>query len=278
MLRLGVDPDDRNRFTNHDRFGHVSRVFDVTISPGGTLPIVFGICFFLYVGLTETLRHGVFGLNQQEIATTSYAALAVCALVLLRADAIFLLRRPTSTLYGETRNLWSWSRSALGIVVAPLILIVPVAFGASLTQIKFGAATWDVLGEAFLFQTVVIALSVELFFREAALKAFSGSVAALVMASGLASFIHALPGGAHVAVMACGLGLWMLALRLIGTNILVVALIHGALSVALTKVMAPAVSGAEIWTYAIWFTVAAAGLGLIIVNLFASRTKEMHHA
>ena len=104
------------------------RYFYVTISPGGHLPILFGISFFLYVGLTETLRHGVFGLNQQEIATTSYAALAFCALVLLRADIVHVLRRPTETLYGEARFVWSWSRTALGLMLAPLILIVPFAF------------------------------------------------------------------------------------------------------------------------------------------------------
>lgn len=242
------------------------------------MPIVFGITFFLYVGLTETLRHGVFGLNQQEIATTSYMALAFCALVLLRADVVFLLRRPRGALYGAARYLWSWPRSVLGILLAPLILIVPVGFGASLTQIKLAFGQIDLLSEAMLFQTLAVALSIELFFREAALKAFAGNLGALVLASGLVSFIHALPGGAHVALMAAGLGLWMLALRLMGTNILVVAAIHGALWVMLNRVLTPAVTGAEIWTYAICFTVAAAGLGLIAVNLFTTRAREMRHA
>lgn len=278
MLRFGVGPQTRNYFTNHGILGHVLRVFDVTISLGGALPVVFGICFFLYVGLTETLRHGVFGLSQQEIATTSYAVLAFCALIILRTDAIFVLRRPNGSLYGEPRLVWSWTRSLLGLLMAPMLLIVPVVFGASLIQIKFDAATLGFLGDTLLFQTFVVALSVELFFREAALKAFGGNFGALLVASALASFVHALPLGGADALIACGLGIWMLALRLFGMNILGVALVHGVMTVVLAKILVPAVAGPEIWTYAISFTVVAVGLFLTVVSLFAPRNKEMQYA
>lgn len=278
MLRFGVGKTGRNSFTNHDFPGHLLRVFNVTISLGGTVPVIFGICFFLYVGLTETLRHGVFGLNQQEIATTSYAALALCALMILRGDAVHILRRPEQPLYGDPRLAWTWTRSVLGLLLAPLLLIVPLAFGASLVEIRFDAAGLEVLGEALLFQTFVVALSAELFFREAALKAFSGSLGAMLIASALASFIHALPAGGAAALIACGLGIWMLALRLIGMNILAVALAHGFLTVVLSMILSPAAAGQEIWTYAISFTVVSAGMFLTVVSLFAPRNKEMEYA
>jgi len=79
-------------------------------------------------------------------------------------------------------------------------------------------------------------------------------------------------------MMAGATGVFFLSLRLTGMNILAVALAHGTLSVVLTQVIPAQVGRAQMWPYAIYFTVSALILALVIVNLFAPKQRELRYA
>ncbi|MHA6261770.1 CPBP family glutamic-type intramembrane protease [Arenibacterium sp. CAU 1754] len=242
------------------------------------MPIAFAICFFIYVALSETLRHGVFGLSPSEISAISYVALALGALLILRADILFTLRPPRHALYGDARLNWTWTRTAMGLVLGPLLWIIPVAYGVSLIQINIGSFLVPTLIEALLYEVVMVAIAVELFFREAAIKAFQGNVPAMILASSLAYLIFHIPAGVPAALIAAGSGLYFLTLRLIGTNILAVALLHGATVIVMTQIIPLGLTGAELWRYSVYFAVAAVVLSMAVLSLFIFNQRDLQHA
>ena len=243
------------------------------------MPIAFALTFFVYIGLSETLRHGVFGLSASEIETMLHGLLPICALLLLRSDAIWLIRRPKSELYGDPRLTWTWGRSLLGLVAGPVILLaVPLAYGLWREQVSIQPLNPEALADGLLYQTVVVALGVELFFREAVVKAFAGHGVYMVLASVLACFVYHVPEGLPQAMAAAGAGLFYLALRLAGVNILAVALVHAVVVLAQGQIIPLSVPGSEMWTYAICFTVAAAVLSLTLTNMTGSGRREVSHA
>lgn len=240
--------------------------------------IAFATCFFLIVGLNETLRQGIFGLNPSESTGMTYGAIAFCALVLLRSDIVWVVRRPDHALYGDTRLNWTWRRTALGVFLGPLIWIVPLAYGFALIQINLNPVSTETLVQVLLMNILLIGLAEELFFREAAVKAFGEDIRAIYVASTLAFFIFYLPGGVPAALTAAGLGMYYTTLRLIGTNILCVAVLHGVTTVAFAQIFALDLTPAEQWPYAIYFFSAAAILSLVIFSLFSQNRSELRYA
>lgn len=245
---------------------------------GLAMPIAFAICFFFYIGLAETLRHGVFGMNPSEIESAVRAALLLCALFLLRGDLISVIRRPTHGLYGDSRLNWTLARTLAGLVLGPLLLAVPTAYGIATGQISFQPVPSDILIRATVYEAVLLMIGVELFFREAAVKAFSGHLVAMILASVLAYAIYRLPEGIPAAIMAGGAGFYYLALRLSGVNILAVAVVHALVSVVQNQVIPVSTPGAEIWTYAICFTVAAAAMALTLLSMAGPHRREVQYA
>ena len=242
------------------------------------MPVAFAICFFLVVALSETLRHGVFGMSPSEISVISHACLALAALIILRSDLVLICRRPAHALYGYAGLNWTLPRTALGLILGTLIVILPVIVGVTLIQIKPAPVASVQLANAYLYEVFMVALSTELFFREAVVKAFSAHVGALIAASVLAYFVFHLPNGLANAVIAGAAGLYFAVLRVTGTNIIAIVIVSAAFSLAVAQVVLPQIPTSEIWTYAIYFTVASAVLSLIVVSVLRPNQKELSYA
>lgn len=234
--------------------------------------IVYASAVFLFVGLGETLRHGIFGLTAAEIAAISTGTLVLFAVLILRGDLIHLLRPPRPALYGSPRLVWSWGRSAL---ILPLGLLVVAAPGAATAVL--GAPpplSTETLLELTVLQIALTTLPEELFFREAALKSFHQSIPAIYLISVLAWFIYHMPSGLPVAVTSAGAGAVYLTLRLIGINILTVAALHGAVNVMLPRLAPPDVTGAASWLHVGYFIAASAAVCAVLLHSFARPQKQ----
>lgn len=245
---------------------------------GLAMPIAFAICFLFYIGLTETLRHGVFGMSASETESIIRTGLVLCAVFLLRADLLYVVRRPHRSLYGDSRLNWTWPRSLAGLLFGPLLLAVPIGYGIATLQVSYQPVVAEDVIEALLYETLFVALAAELFFREAAVKSFSGHPVAMILASVLSYGIYHIPDGAPAALMAGGAGLFYLALRLAGVNIMVVALVHATINVAQNQVFPLSTPGSEMWTYAIWFTVSVALVSLTLLSVTGPHRREVSYA
>ena len=240
--------------------------------------IAFAIAFFVFVGLCETLRHGLFGLTPYETTGIIFGTLAVLALLILRGDVVFLLRSPRNELYGNPDLGWSWRRSLLGLMFVPLLWLVPAIYGAALIQINWQPISSDELVGLLAFHVFFIAFAQEAFFREAAVKAFGADVSAMFVVAGLCSFIFHMPEGMPAAMIAGGAGLFYMALRLIGTNIIVVSVGHGVTSIVFTSVLSLGLTGQDAWIYAATFLTASVVLAVSIYSVFTSNRRRFEYA
>ncbi len=123
-----------------------------------------------------------------------------------------------------------------------------------------------------------VAIAHELFFRETVIKAFAESTPAMVMASALAYFTVSLPGGLALALIMTGSGLFFLTLRLIGTNILVVAGLHAANTIFWGHVLSMGRTSVPDMTYASYYLGCAALVSCVIYYLFAETKREYFYA
>lgn len=240
--------------------------------------IAYALAFFVFVGLCETLRHGIFGLTSYETTGIIYGTLILLALLMLRGDVVNLLRQPQNGLYGRMRLEWSWRRSLLGIALLPLLWAVPIFYGMTLMQINFQTVSADKLIELLAVELFLIAMAEELFFREAAIKAFGADLFAVFLVSGLCSLIFHMPAGVPAAVIAAGSGLFYTALRLSGTNIVIVALAHAATTVMFTQVLTLGLTGPDEWTYSMTFFSASAALTFFIFYVFSVNRRRFDYA
>lgn len=240
--------------------------------------VAFAISFFLYVALSETLRHGVFGLSASETTGILTGLLFGCALLFLRSDVVFLLREPKDDLYGVAAANWSWKRTFFGLFLAPLLLVGPLIYGISMIQINFRTLDWGFFAQATALQALFVAIAHELFFRETVIKAFQGRIAPIALASSLAYFTFWMPMGAPMALIAVGTGLFFLSLRLIGVNILAVAVFHAAHAMFWSHVVSLGATAAPDLVYATYFLTSAAVIAGVIHYLFAEPEREFIHA
>lgn len=239
--------------------------------------IAYAVAFFLFIGLCETLRHGVFGLTSLEITGITYGTLAVLTVLFLRSDLIYVLRRPRHALYGNPRLIWTWGRTALGIVLGPLLWAVPVLYGLAVSQITLLPISPDPLIQFVVLQVGLVALAEEAFFRESAVRAFRSNIAAIYLVSVLAYFIFHIPQGVPDALIAAGAGIYYVTLRLIGTNILAVALVHGATNVMLGDVIALGNTAGDTWRYAGYFFAACALISFAVLQLGATKPNRRQY-
>ncbi len=200
------------------------------------------------------------------------------ALFILRADVVFALRPPSHDLYGDRRLNWTWSRTILGLFLGPVLWILPFAYGLTLIQINFPTFSPETLLSAFAAQVLVVALAQELFFREAVVKAFHGDTWAIYLISGLGFFIYYIPQGVPGAMIAAGSGLYLVALRLIGANVLALAVIHGATTVVFTKVLPLGLTGRDQWLYAGFFLAASVVMSVIVHQMFSQKRSAYIYA
>lgn len=242
------------------------------------MQVAYAIIFFIFVGVSETLRHGVFGLNPSDTPIIIYGALAICALLLLRSDLITTMHCPKDPLYGSERLNWSWPRTALGVFLGPLLWIVPLAYGFALVQININPVVPETLIRTLLAQVVLVVIAEGLFFREAVIKAFGRDIFPVYVISALAIFIFYVPAGLPAALIAAGSGIYYLTLRLIGTNIWVVAALHGATLILLGEVLSLGLAQSQLWSYSIYFISASAALSLLVFMLFATSSREARYA
>jgi hypothetical protein len=242
------------------------------------LQVAFAITFFALVAFSETLRHGVFGLAPSDISRAIYGALGLGAVLILRGDLVSCLLRPGAALYGRDEYSWSWPRTALGLFLSPLLWMIPVAYGFAVTQVTVDIGLTSSVLEAAMIQMLLIGLAEGLFFREAVIKAFGQNRSQIYVISALSVFVFSLPAGVPVAMMATGAALYFLTLRLIGTNIVVVAIIHGATVVIFSGVLTLALTEGETWSYAAYFLAVAAALSAGVHYLFATRQREPAYA
>ena len=240
--------------------------------------IAYAVLFFFYVGLCETLRHGVFGLSPSETTGMIYGTLVLIALLILRGDVVFLVRRPTLTLYGSEMLTWSWRGTLLGVLLAPLLWSVPVLIALAQGQVAYAPITPEAFVQLLAGPVLAVAVAEELFFREAAIKAFQGTTAGVFLISALAFFIFHLPQGVPAALIWSGMGLFLLSLRLIGTNLLVVALIHAATTVLFTQVLWLDMAGSAAWQQAATILAGSALLSIAVYQLFTRKRSAIHYA
>lgn len=242
------------------------------------MQVAFAIIFFIFVGVCETLRHGVFGLNPSNTPIIIYGILTLAALLLLRSDLIQTMHCPKDPLYGSERLNWTWPRTVLGIFLGPLIWTVPVAYGFALIQINVNPIAVDGLLQVFLGQALLVVIAESLFFREAVIKAFGRHILPAYVISVLALFIFYVPVGVPEALIAAGSGIYYLTLRLIGTNIWAVALLHGATLILFGEVLSLGLTQSQLWSYSVYYVSASAALSVLIFMLFATSSKEARYA
>lgn len=240
--------------------------------------IVFSIFVFILAGLFETFRHGIFGLNSAEIMTVAAGLLGLSAFAILRMDALSLVRRPKGDLYGHAHLGWTWSRTVLGLCLGALLWIVPAAVDPIQFQIEALSLRSPTLLTVFALQVLLVALPQELFFREAAIKSFRGDISTTYLMSGLAYFVFFAPLGIPTALVMGGAGVFFMTLRLIGTNILAIAMVHGVLIMVLTKGATLGLTGQDEWIFAGYFFAASVALSVVIKRLFAQKTSEYSYA
>lgn len=242
------------------------------------MQVAFATIFFIFVGVSETLRHGVFGLNPSDTPFVIYGALVLCALLLLRSDLITTMHCPKDPLYGSERLNWSWPRTALGMFLGPLLWIVPVAYGFALVQINVNPIVANSLIQALLAPVLLVVVAEGLFFREAVIKAFGRDILPVYVISVLAVFIFYVPTGLPEALIAAGSGIYYLTLRLIGTNIWIVTALHGATLILFGEVLSLGLAQSQLWSYSIYFISASAALSLLIFMLFATSSRGARYA
>lgn len=242
------------------------------------MQIAFAIIFFITVGLSETLRQGFFGLTPSDMKAIIYGALILGALLLLRGDIISTIRRPRQPLYGHEHLNWTWPRTLLGVFLGPLLWALPAAYGFAVMRLDVNPIVPDLLISAIVLQVFLVGIAEGLFFREAAVKAFGADAMQTFAISTLALFIFYIPLGVPEAMIAAGAGLFFLTLRMIGSNVFVVAVIHGATVVIFGQVISLALTEAEMWSYAVFFASAATALSLTVFMLFASQREEERYA
>lgn len=244
--------------------------------------ISFAISFFLFVGLSETLRHGVFGLSPSETNGILVGILLLAALLFLRGDVIYLFREPADKHRIRRASgpwvTWSWKRSVLGLFLSPLVLVGPLIWGIALIQINFRMPDDIFPSTTAVFDILLLALACELFFRETVIKAFRGQKGPVILASSLAYFTFWMPSGLETAVMAAGSGLFFLTLRLIGTNILLVAGVHAALALLWGHVLSLGQTAVPDLQFAVFYLGCAALVSLVLHYLFAETEQGYLHA
>lgn len=244
------------------------------------MPIVFAISLVALVWLSETLRQGVFGMNIPETNAVTHIAAAAFAILILRTDLVALARRPMGQLYGSSAYLWSIRGSITALAIAPLVLVIPVvliALGQISAPLPGSLSLQAVLAasQPLILKTFALAFCVELFFREAALKAFQSSIGGLLIASTLAYFVFRMSDGLATALIAAGSGMFFLTLRLIGAHIIVVAFIHTIATLALVLCVPDLLNSLP---SAIFFTVAVAAISLSVYSFAAPKRIELSHA
>lgn len=240
------------------------------------MAVAFSITFVAYVALVETLRNGVFGLSGFEVTVIGHFALLLAAVALLRSDLALLVRRPRQSPDARLGADWTVGRSFAALLLGPLLLMIPLVYGA-----VTGAVTLSALPKTIAAEQIAAALAasfvLNLFFRETAVKCFGGRGLALFLASGLACFIYALPQGPWTALIVSGSGIYYLALRVSGGNMLAITLAQAA-----TMLIGPQLfglpGGAEFPRYAIWFTVAAIAMSLTVLSTLAPKQSELRYA
>ncbi len=240
--------------------------------------IAFALLFFVFIGLCETLRHGVFGLSPSETTDIIYVTMALCALVILRGDIVFTLRKPLHDLYGNEQLNWTWSRSFLGLLLGGMLWSVVLVYGLAVNQITLLAIPREALIGALTVPLLLVALAQELFFREAVIKAYHSRISAIYLISALACFIFFVPLGVPQALIAAGAGIYYVTLRLIGTNILVVALVHGVSGAVFSKILPPGLTSGEQWIFSGYFFAASTILSFAVYHLFVPKRSVYIHA
>lgn len=185
---------------------------------------------------------------------------------------------PKDPLYGSERLNWSWPRTALGLFLGPALWVVPVAYGFALNQINITPITIDSLVQSLLSQVLLVVVAEGLFFREAVIKAFGRDIVPVYIISVLSVIIFYVPAGAPEALIAAGSGIYYLTLRLIGTNIWIVAALHGATLILFGEVLSLGLVQSQLWSYAIYSASASAALSLLIFMLFATSSREARYA
>lgn len=237
--------------------------------------IVYAIAFFVFIGLAETLRHGIFGLTGAEIAGIISGTLALFAVLFLRTDLIALLRASPRGLYGNPRLGWSWGASALALPLGALLLALPVVYAlATGVGIAPRVLSAETALELAVLQILMTTLPEELFFRETVLKAFHQSLPAIYLISVLGWFIYHMPMGLPAALVAAGTGALLLTLRVIGAGILVIAVIHGAVDVALPLIVRPDALWSDPWVYCGYYVALSAGISAILLQVFSGPSKR----
>lgn len=242
------------------------------------MQVAYAIAFFLLVGVCETLRNGVFGFNPSAIPLITNCTLLAGALLLLRSDAIYLIQVPKQPIYGREGLGWSWPQSLLGVVLAPVLFCLPVVYGFAVSGIEFNPFALDSVQPMFLQQTVFMIVCQSLFFGEAVVKAFGRDRMQALIISGLSVFIFYIPDGLPQALIAAGSGIYYLTLRLIGTNMLIVALLHGVTIILFGEVISLGLSQDQQWLYSVCFVFGSAVLSMLTYMIFANSPKENQYA
>lgn len=242
------------------------------------MQIAYAVVFFLLVGVCEALRNGIFGFEPAVTPLITHCALLTGAIVLLRSDAIFLAIKPKHTLYGREDLGWSWSRSLSGVVLAPVIFCLPVAYDAMVSGVDVDLSAAGALQPAVFQYTLLMIICQSLFFGEAVVCAFGRDKLQAIIISGLSIFIFYMPDGIPQALIAVGSGIYYLTLRLNGTNMLIAALLHGCTIIAFGTVISLGLSQDQLWSYSVYYICGAAVLSLLVHAIFARSPREKQYA
>ena len=241
-------------------FDHLIHFF---VELGFVVHIAFAVLVFCLTALQETQRLGALGVTGEEAQLVVLLALCAGAALILLGDLKYLLRAPKGLLYKTPSTIWTPARTVLGVILAPLILAIPLAWHGTLPSTDLFQLPLGWARDLSVF-ALLTALAHGLFFREAALKAFAAMPMGAVLASALAVFVFALPAGPMLATLAAASGVYLMALRLIGCHIFAVSALHAVIVIALADLGPTELD----WSYVTLFTAAATVLSLLTIKIF----------
>ncbi|MEM6324847.1 MAG: CPBP family glutamic-type intramembrane protease [Pseudomonadota bacterium] len=235
------------------------------IARGSGMPLAFSFLLFAVAGIAYFVRHGGVDLSPLAAATAVSAALCIAALGLIGREIPTLFKQPDRG-RGDAYPRWSWGQTLRLSVFVPLVIALPTFCAATVVTIQPIAPTLLSVFVALSVQIVLFAIPQELFFREAALRAFGRNLTLAFVMSCLATALFHLPLGFAGAALAAASGAVAMALRVAGMNIFVIAALQGTATVIFGRLLVAQTDAVNLWYYTTAFTLGC-GFCMVIILL-----------
>lgn len=234
----------------------------------------FCVAFIALLALTQVLRQAATGLSPFMFLIIVCLGSTILALLILRKHAAFVFGSPPLVEQSVTID-WSWQRSLFLVPVTALLLWgAPLAYGFSFGAPSLRTFDANSIVFALVVQVLLVALSEELFFREAGLYGWVQQPLTGLAVTSLAFFVFHLHLGVPQAVIALSAGLVYGSLRIAGAGVLAIVLLHGVTNVIFSKVLSLGLPVGGLPTYTLYFFCASLVLSFGLLRSRVQPTRQ----